>query len=118
MEWPAMWIKEEVDGRPISELEYGLLCESFNSGSHMDIENSLSMDLCIVENFLQEPSLYSKKFKKNMDWEVIQEVKAEALKQKTLLPWSHPITQYVHIQSLDYAALGQLLVRIHFLEHF
>jgi hypothetical protein len=75
-----------VDGKPISKLEYGLLCESFNAGSHMDIEKSISMDLSIVENFLQEPSLYSKKFKHFMDWPAIQSVKLDGMNKNPLLP--------------------------------
>lgn len=86
-EWPAVWIKAaDENGNAITELEYGLLCESFNSGSHMDIENTISMDLAIVENFLLEPSLYFKKFKSKLDWNAVQKAKMEAMQQNPLQP--------------------------------
>lgn len=80
----------------------------------MDIENSISMDLGIVENFLQEPKLYSKKLTKKVDWHVIQKMKLDALEESPLKKWKHPILNYVPIASLDYAKLGMLMILLFF----
>lgn len=68
--FPVKWIKAEIDGQMITEVEYQVLCSHFNSG-HRDVHYTITMLIAQVKELLQNPVFVKrteKSGKKFYDW--------------------------------------------------
>lgn len=54
--WPAHWIKGSIHGKPITSLEYQIICDHFNA-KEKDNFYTVSMNIQAIKNLLSEPAL-------------------------------------------------------------